>query len=243
MGTSFVEFCYPSICCVCSSAASPGWRWCDACDRELESQQFAPACTICAMPLAEHLAPCPYCEGKGLRPFERIARLGIFASPLKDLVHRVKYSHDWPLGERLAQRLSEQDSVQAVLAETDVLVPVPLFWKRHATRGFNQAETIARVLASRSQAKTRLAVARLRDTPTQTSLHKRAQRLENLKNAFGTIDPGAVKGKRVTLIDDVITTAATLQTLAREIRRHEPASISAIVMAIADPKGRAFETI
>lgn len=205
--------------------------------------QFAPACAVCAMPLGEHLAPCPYCQGKGLRPFERMARLGIFDPPLKELVHRVKYSLDWPLAERLAERLAEQDTVQAILQDADTIVPVPLFWRRHAVRGFNQAEVIARVLAGRSRAKMKRAVVRLRDTPTQTALHKRSHRLENLKNAFGTVDAAAIHGKHVVLVDDVVTTAATLQTMAREIRRHEPASISAVVLAIADPKGRAFEVI
>jgi ComF family protein len=238
-----LEFCYPSVCAVCSSIAPPGERWCEKCDLELENLQFAPACDVCAMPLAEHLAPCPYCEGKGLKPFKRIARLGIFASPLKDLIHRVKYSNDWPLGERLAERLAQQDSVQAILAEPKVLIPVPLFWRRQAWRGFNQAELIARVLAKQTSSKAKCAVVRLRDTPTQTALQKRAQRMENLQNAFGTIDPTAIRGKDIVLVDDVVTTAATLQTLAREVRRHDPASVSAIVMSIADPKGRAFEVI
>jgi len=238
-----IEFCYPASCCICSLSAPAGDRWCTACDGELAKLQFAPACAICAMPLSEHLAPCPYCQGKGLRPFRRVARLGIFSSPLKDLVHRVKYSSDWPLAEKLAERLAEQDTVQAALQDADVIIPVPLFWRRHASRGFNQAEIIARVLARRSNAKVKHAVVRLRDTPTQTALHKRSHRLENLKNAFGTPDPEAIRGKHVVLVDDVVTTAATLQTMAREVRRHEPASVSAVVLAIADPKGRAFEVI
>lgn len=241
--STIAEFCYPSICCVCDRPAPPGWRWCEACEDALTKLQFAPACDVCAMPLSEHLAPCPYCEGKGLRPFDRIARLGIYASPLKDLIQRVKYHHDWPLAERLGDRLAGQDSVRAILDDTDVLLPVPLYWARHAKRGFNQAETIAKRLARKCQAKARRPVIRIRNTPTQTALHKRALRLENLRNAFGTIHPGQIKGRRITLVDDVITTAATLQTLAREVRRHQPASIKAIVVAIADPKGRAFETI
>jgi ComF family protein len=242
-GASLMELCYPSVCRACDRPAPPGESWCLACERELAALQFAPACDVCAMPLAEHLAPCPYCEGTGLRPFARIARLGIFASPLKELIHRVKYAHDWPLGERLAERLAAHDAVQEVLSSAEVIVPVPLFWRRHVSRGFNQADLLAAALAKRSAAKVRRAVVRLRDTPTQTALHKRAQRLENLKNAFGAAKPEQLRGKHVVLVDDVITTAATLQTMAREVRRHDPASISVVILAIADPKGRAFETI
>jgi ComF family protein len=195
------------------------------------------------MPLAQHLAPCPYCEGKGLRPFDRIARLGIYTSPLQDLVLRVKYSMDWPLAEKLAARLWQQDPVQAILKNADAIVPVPLHWRRHAMRGFNQAEVVARYLGRKSGKPVKLAIARLRDTPTQTAMHKRAARLENLKNAFGGVDPGAIRGKQIVLIDDVMTTGATLQTMAREVNRHKPAGISVIVSAIADPKGRAFELI
>lgn len=241
--SSLVDFCYPPICSVCESAFNNRPYWCNSCEDELTRLQFAPACDICAMPLAEHLATCPYCQGKGLRPFNRIARLGIYASPLKDLLHRVKYAGDWALGERLALRLAEQDSVAAILSNADALVPVPLFWRRHARRGFNQAEVFARVLSRKHHVPLRRAVARLRDTPTQTALHKRAHRLENLKNAFGATRPDDIKGKHVVLVDDVMTTGATLQTMAREVRRHQPADMSVIVVAIADPKGRAFEVI
>jgi ComF family protein len=236
------DFCYPRICPVCDAMGASG-PWCDACEKQLADLQFAAACDVCAMPLSQHLAPCPYCEGKGLRPFARIARLGIYASPLKDLVLRVKYFNDWPLAERLAERLWEQDAVQAILHNADTIVPVPLHWRRHAMRGFNQAEIVARQLAKRSKTRCDLAIARLRDTPTQTAMIKRAARMENLKNAFGCVDPAAIRGKRIVLVDDVMTTGATLSTLAKEVGRHMPAGISVIVVAIADPKGRAFELI
>lgn len=241
LGSTLADFCYPNTCSVCNQLSNT--IWCEGCEKQLADLQFAPSCEVCAMPLSEHLAPCPYCEGKGLRPFDRIARLGIYTPPLKDLVLRVKYFNDWPLAERLAGRLWEQDSVRAILADADVIVPVPLHWRRQAMRGFNQAEVVARRLGRKAKKPVKLAVVRLRDTPTQTAMHKRAARLENLKNAFGCVNPRAVKGRRVVIIDDVMTTGATLQTMAREVNRHKPAGISVIVMAIADPKGRAFELI
>jgi competence protein ComFC len=239
---TLADFCYPRVCPICNQLSSAG-TWCEACDKQLSDLQFAPACDVCAMPLSQHLAPCPYCEGKGLRPFERIARLGIYTPPLRDLVLRVKYVNDWPLAERLAERLGEQDSVRAILQDADAIVPVPLHWRRHTIRGFNQAEVVSRVLSKRSGKRCVPAVARLRDTPTQTAMHKRAARLENLKNAFGVTHPKSIRDRHVVLVDDVMTTGATLQTLAREIRRHKPRAMSVIVVAIADPKGRAFELI
>jgi predicted amidophosphoribosyltransferase len=84
---------------------------------------------------------------------------------------------------------------------------------------------------------------RIRPTETQTHLHSRAERAENLRNAFDLVDPAAIEGKHIVLADDVLTTGATLMSLARALKPAGPASLSAIVLAVADPKGRAFEVI
>ena len=98
----------------------------------------------CAMPLAEFGAPCAYCLGKGLYPFDRILRLGIYQDPLKHVIHQMKYRQRWALAEFLADRLLEQEPVKGLLSQTDCLVPVPLFAMRQIARGYNQADVIAR---------------------------------------------------------------------------------------------------
>ena len=87
------------------------------------------------------------------------------------------------------------------------------------------------------------AARRIRPTETQTHLHSRAQRTENLRDAFELINPVAIEGKHIVLIDDVLTTGATLTSLARALKPAKPACLSAFVLAVADPKGRAFEVI
>ena len=84
---------------------------------------------------------------------------------------------------------------------------------------------------------------RLRHTETQTHLHSAAQRTQNLRDAFGLVRPSAVRGQHVIVIDDVRTTGATMHALARALRPAKPASVSAIVVAVADPKGKDFEAV
>jgi predicted amidophosphoribosyltransferase len=224
------------------------------------------------MPVTIPGAPCAQCLGNGLSPFEKVVCLGVLKDPLKSVIHRMKYEHRWPLAERLADRIVQRSDLQAVLENAEVLVAVPLHRRRQRERGYNQAEVIARRLcrifnsagrkardlpeldddlpidpqpSGSGYQRLRIArvAARVRPTETQTHLHSRAQRTENLRGAFVLMEPSKIEGKHVVLVDDVMTTGATLVTLARTLKPAKPASLSAIVLAVADPKGRAFEVI
>jgi len=220
---------------------------CEACFVALRELESAAACHRCGMPVARRGDPCPHCAGRGLFPFDRVLRLGIFDFPITDLIHRAKYHGRWPMAELLADRLLEQERVKALLSEPPIddhrLVAVPLHAWRHATRGYNQADVIAERLSHRSGVLLARPAVRLRHTETQTHLHSHAKREENLRDAFGLVSPRGIAGRHVILVDDVMTTGATLQALARTVRQANPASLSAIVVAIADPKRRGFEVI
>jgi ComF family protein len=241
--SSIMDFCYPGACAMCQAYAPGSGALCDSCMINLAEQESAPACERCAMPLAHHGDPCPYCRDKGLHPFDRIVRLGVFEDPLKHLIHQAKYHHRWPLVEFIAERLSEQERVKGLLTETQVLAAVPLHTIRHIRRGYNQAELLARRLAKLNGLKARKPAVRLRNTETQTHIKSHDKRIENLRGAFGLVKPRSIRGKHVVIIDDVMTTGATLRSFARCLVEAKPASLSAIVIAIADPKHRGFEVI
>ena len=186
--------------------------------------------------------------GKGLPPFERIVCLGVLKDALKAGVHRAKYERRWPLAERLADRLLARTDVRSLLADIDVIVPVPLHSQRQRQRGYNQAEVIARRIClarhpHQRNLRCKRAAVRISNTESQTHLPSRAQRMENLSDAFVLAAPAAIAGKNIVLVDDVLTTGATLVSLARTLQSAKPASVSAIVLAVADPKGRQFEVI
>jgi ComF family protein len=237
-----LDFCYPNRCARCEEVAGQPFL-CDRCDKELREVEARAACEWCAKPLGGACGACPYCEGKGLPLFHRVASLGALRDPLRHLIHAIKYHGRWPLAERLADRLLGQERVQNVLRIADCLVPVPLYRLRQVTRGFNQAEVMARHLAKRCGKRFVRPAVRLRNTDTQTHLHSRARREENLKDAFGLVREWPIRNRHVVLVDDVMTTGATLQSLARTLAPAEPASLSAIVLAVADPQGQDFQRI
>jgi ComF family protein len=241
-----LDFCYPRSCAVCERPGQSDLEICSECLEELRKLEFGAACEFCALPVAETGALCPHCQGKGVHPFATIVRLGVFKDPIRHLIHQIKYHGRWTLAEFLAERLLAQEPVKGLLTQTDLLIPVPLHPWRQMSRGYNQAEIVARRLKKLCKPHGPRfcdAMVRLKNTETQTHLHSREDRHENLRDAFGLLKPRAVRGKHVVLIDDVMTTGATLYWAARAIKEAEPASISAIVISVADPRGMDFEAI
>lgn len=178
-----------------------------------------------------------------MRPFGRILRLGVFRDPLKNLIHQMKYHNRWPLAEWLSDVLWEQPRTKALLAEVDLIVPVPLHRWRQIARGYNQSQVIASRIGKLCGLPVVSPVVRLRRTEAQTQLHARQKRIENLRDAFGLVGPERVRGRRILVIDDVTTTGATLQSIGRTLLAAGPANLDALVLAVADTKGRDFQRI
>ncbi len=158
----------------------------------------------------------------------------------------MKYHYRWPVAEILADQMLNQARVRQLLDETDVLVPVPLHWSRQIWRGYNQADCLARRLAKYSAGHRRslrvvYPIVRLKNTASQTMVRSIADRDANLRHTFGMVDAKCIRGKRVTLVDDVVTTASTLKAAARAMEEAGAAAMNGVVLAIADPRRRDFE--
>lgn len=138
------------------------------------------------------------------------------------------FAKQWLADPQVAQLLGE-------LSSADWMLPMPLSHQRLAERGFNQAWELARALHRRSGTAARLdarLLLRVRDAPPQTQL-QRAERLSNLQGAFAA-DPlrtAELAGTQVLLIDDVMTTGASLSTAALALLRAGARSVSALVVA------------
>ena len=111
----------------------------------------------------------------------------------------------------------------------DILVPVPLHWTRYAKRGFNQAEIMAQVLAEKKGCSVENLVKRVKRTPFQSTLAV-IDRSQNVADAFVLKDPSrSLAGKHIVIVDDLMTTGATLKAIAKELARAKPASLSAVL--------------
>lgn len=234
---------FPGRCVVCREATDGRRDFCHACDNELTKLETRPQCRDCGSPLAAADSPCQRCLGRGFRLFDDVVNLGVYTEPLRPLVHRLKFYHGWSVGELLAERAAALPRVRELLRHTDVLVPVPLHGWRQIVRGFNQADVIAKRLGRVGGVKVRSPVIRLRRTKAQSGMTNRVDRFKNLSGAFAVTNPKALAGLRITLVDDVMTTGATLKALARAIAKTKPASINVFTLALADPTGHTFEAV
>lgn len=148
-----------------------------------------------------------------------------FRDPLvRGAIHALKYGRRRELasvfGACLADTIAEECTYEALFGGVVHFVPIPLSRERLLERGFNQSELIARALvAALPQGSAAYAdfLTRTKDTEHQTRMHSREARTENARNAFSVRAPNTVRAKRIVLIDDVITTGATMVEARRTL--------------------------
>lgn len=215
----------PSQCAICH--AWPAQRICNDCATRFA--QPRPRCTTCALPVAEGVAHCTDC----LHPpylLNRCVAAVDYGFPWSDALLGFKFGGDPTWAGPLALLIRSSPWAEPMLEEADKVVPMPLSSERLRQRGFNQALLLARQLAPHKTDATLLL--RVHDTVAQSSL-RRGERLHNLEGAF-LVEPlraSTVRGQRIILIDDVMTTGATLHTAAAVLRKAGAAQVSALVVA------------
>ena len=152
---------------------------------------------------------------------------------VRNLVHAFKYGHQRHLRHPLAEWLGETMNDSRLRGRRfDLIVPVPLHPARERERGFNQATLLAELFARQVEVPLRPVLERIRYTTTQTA-YDRAERMENLHNAFRLRKKADVRQLRVLLIDDVLTTGSTLSECARVLKEAGAISVYAATAARA----------
>ncbi len=231
-----LDFVYPPVCCACGVLLPNSLPLCSACAQQTRVAR-PPICSICALPLPASAGTSLRCARCTRRPpaFARVRAAFLYhpeqANPLGHALSRFKYGRLASLAQPLGLLL--QHTIEVSAAGYDLLVPVPLHPQRLRWRGFNQALLLARVAYPRAPLAP-FTLCRLRPTPPQAEL-TRKQRLQNVRRAF-TVPRryrATVAGKRVLLLDDVMTTGATLHHCSAALRRAGATSVDAVVLARA----------
>ena len=226
-GGALLDLAFPRLCLGCTERLAPS-----------ETADGVPLCTRCRRRLphppadafADRLSAHPEAEGVACA----LALWGFDAGgTVQRLQHRLKYGNRPGLGTALGGLLAAawQDARHPV---PDLVVPIPLHRLRLLERGYNQAAALADGLAAGlGTACSPHGLERTRKTRSQTRLGK-AQRWDNVAGAFCVSHPEAVAGRAVLLVDDVVTTGATLLAAAHALRAAGATSVSLVAFALAD---------
>lgn len=235
---ALADFLLPISCASCGrvlDADEPGIV-CGRCWSRLRLLP-APRCTRCGHPSDEHL--CRWCTN--LPPYVRAVRSVCWATvdTGQRIVHALKYEGWWRVAEGAALRMARLDWPADVIEEQAALVPVPLAASRLRQRGYNQSECLARALGALWQVPVRTDVLiRSRATQTQTRLTPE-ERVRNVHGAFvATAAARAeLRGAHIVLVDDVVTTAATLNACASALHDAQVRIVSYVTFGRAPAIG------
>jgi ComF family protein len=233
---------YPDCCFICSSpiARHQESGICGTCWERIEALRLRrPWCPLCGLPL-------PFPEGTTEEwlcgecttsppPFSGARSFGYYTAELSKAIQEFKFHGRRNLTAHLAPLLARSFSESWRRDEIDMVIPVPLHPRRKRQRGFNQSELLARSLASLLALPCRPdSLARVRYTEPQVGLRD-PERLRNVQAAFRCVKPGLLARRRVLLIDDVMTTGATVRSAASVLMRSGTLRVSVLTVARAVP--------
>lgn len=204
---------FPGICRLCGDKTHRPMELCQACETELP----------------HIIRPCPNCSLPGIAPARQglcgacLANRPDFASciapfkyetSIRHLHHRFKFRQDIAAGQLLADLLGDTIKKRQP-PRPDLLIPVPMHWRRRLARGFNQAELICQALAMRLKLQTSKALQRVKSGLPQQTL-SRAARATNVAGAFQT-ENVQIAGRHLVLVDDILTTGATVASATKTL--------------------------
>jgi ComF family protein len=151
---------------------------------------------------------------------------------MRNAIMRFKYSGEYQRGYDLGERLAERVSDLLPSRRIDLVVPIPLHKRRYRSRGFNQSAILAKCISATVSVPTGEPLARERNTSPQVRLTAE-ERLENLNRAFEVVPEAKseIQGKSLLLVDDVMTTGATLAAAARELEDAGAAEVYGVTLA------------
>jgi ComF family protein len=226
---NLLEFLYPSSCLNCNRYIDhPGELICEECWHKATVMPLV-ICAACGQLMPDG-AGCINCLSpqKPLPAFT----LGHYLDPLKNIIHQMKYHGYRKLSRELGERLVGQYRSVLESFDADLIVPIPLDYFREWKRGFNQAALLSDIIGERLNLPVvEQLLRKVRRTKDQTKLDP-VEREENMRGAFRA-DSEKLAGKRILLVDDVVTTGATLREARRALDEAGAEAVLALTVAAA----------
>lgn len=218
-----LDWVYPPVCAVCGM---PGYPLCSNCKNKIQ-YILGKICPICGASIIYNSAICDDCKRR-MPAFDAARSLALYGGVIRECIHSLKYENNRALGKFSAELL-----LPVIYREDwsiDVVVPVPLSKERLKERGYNQAAAIAHPLALFLELPFQPScLEQVRDTRSQVGLSADARHL-NVIDAFKAI-PELVFQKNILLIDDVMTTGATLESCASALKKAGCSKVFSVTIA------------
>ncbi|MDD5033585.1 MAG: ComF family protein [Methylococcaceae bacterium] len=205
------DWIFPPTCLLCGDAGSAGRDLCIGCANSLPLN--LPACSRCGrlLPFAS-AEPCGHCL-RHPPAYQRTFALFRYEEPVRHLIHGLKFHARYPCARLLGQLMA--DALTETASKPGCILPVPLHSSRYRERGHNQAIEIARTVSRRLRIPLALdSCIRAQATQPQTELNAE-QRLRNMKKAFRIVK--TLPSSHLAILDDVVTTGATVNELAKAL--------------------------
>lgn len=231
--SKFINFIFPALCIKCNAPLKEEEvLFCKTCLFTLPiAKSYCKKCgTFLSETLLDYFSPeklayCSFCETTKIY-YDKIYIGFYYKEPLRELIHKAKFKEDFSLAYLLGKLLRKVCKIS--LADYDIIAPIPLSLKRERERGFNQSLLI---LWGYSGIKLPSKVLiRIKHTKPQSELNGK-ERLENIKNAFSTLCE--LTGKKILLVDDIMTTGATLREASKVLKKAGAKEIHILVLARA----------
>ena len=230
LAKNVLDLLFPPLCISCRAQVSDS-GFCAACWGKLTFLD-GPACACCGLPFPVALEGENLCAACLAKPpaFDRARAILAYDEHSKGAILALKHADRLELVPGFARWLAR--SGQNLIADSDVIVPVPLHPSRLWQRRYNQSAELGRKLARDWKlAFDPFALVRSRATPSQGAMASAKARRRNVLSAFKVPGPAGVAGKRVLLLDDVLTTGATVEACARALKRAGAARVSVLALA------------
>lgn len=227
------DLLFPPHCYLCGSEVDAGeLRFCQQCYQGLTAS--GDYCPRCARPVPRYTRAgaegCLLCRTKVLR-FQRTMALGVYGGMVRDLVLRMKQARHESLSLAAGNLLSRRIAEVLGANRPDVVAPVPMHWSRRVWRGVNDAELLAESAARHLSIALDVRLLRCRRRTRKQGTLLPAQRRKNVRGAYRVSANADVRGKHVLIVDDVMTTGATANEIARLLRRSGASEVSVAVVA------------